>query len=93
MYNYTGISYLRVLFPHFSHLKLLVLTHNIPQMIISDQKKSKTQHDVFEMYSSTNVPILVGAPNVQSVVTCWSSMSDCLAVGVTRWQRSKFANL
>lgn len=45
----SGASFLKVLFYHINHSEFLFLTHNIPRMIVSEEKKGGKQHDIFGM--------------------------------------------
>jgi hypothetical protein len=47
-----------VSFCHVGHSEFLALTHSISGMIISDKEITK-ESDVFEMFSSSNLPALL----------------------------------
>jgi len=55
----------------------LVLTHNIPRNMGSQQRRSECKMMFFGTYSSDNLPKLA-----VTITMHWSSVSECSTVGV-----------
>jgi len=75
--NMLNASFFEVSFYCKNCSQWLVLTHNIPRNVGSEQRRSERKGMFFGIYSSGNLPKLV-----ITVTMHWSSVSECSTVGV-----------